>query len=133
MTYDLLLRRWKTLGIERIVSEIATTLTAADDECYVRVAEFCQLVSSSALLIRVAFLLLNLSLLLFGRHWGDSTTMIELGIVFRDLKEIGQSLPVYRYQGTVIRFSQTAKMWNASARYGFEMASIPMFQAPYAQ
>ena len=45
MTYDLLIRRWLRIEIKRIISEIATTLTAADDECYINVAEFCKLVS----------------------------------------------------------------------------------------
>jgi hypothetical protein len=45
VTYDLLFRRWPRLEIERIVSEIAATLTAADDECYVYIAELCKLVS----------------------------------------------------------------------------------------
>ena len=44
-TYDLLFRWWPRLEIERIVSEILTTLTAADDECYVYLAELCKLVS----------------------------------------------------------------------------------------
>jgi hypothetical protein len=41
----LLFRRWPRLEIERIVSKILTTLTAADDECYINVAELCKLVS----------------------------------------------------------------------------------------
>jgi hypothetical protein len=45
MTYDLLFRRWLRLEIERIVSEIATTLTPTDNECYVYVTELCKLVS----------------------------------------------------------------------------------------
>ena len=44
-TYDLLLRGWPRLEIERIVSKILTTLTAADDECYVYLAELCKLMS----------------------------------------------------------------------------------------
>jgi len=44
-TYDLLFRGWPRLNIERIVSKILTTLAAADDECYVYLAEPCQLVS----------------------------------------------------------------------------------------
>jgi hypothetical protein len=44
-TYDLLFRGWPRLEIERIVSKILTTLTTADDECYVYLAELCKLVS----------------------------------------------------------------------------------------
>jgi hypothetical protein len=45
VTYNLLFRRWPKLEIERIVSEIAATLTVVDDECYVHIAELCKLVS----------------------------------------------------------------------------------------
>ena len=37
-TYDLLFRQWPRLETERIVSEILTTLTTADDEYYVYLA-----------------------------------------------------------------------------------------------
>lgn len=42
---DLLLRGWPRLEIERTVSKILTTLTAADEECYVYLTELCNLVS----------------------------------------------------------------------------------------
>jgi hypothetical protein len=44
VTYDLLFRWWSRHEIERIVSEIPTTLTAADD-CYVHIAKLCKIVS----------------------------------------------------------------------------------------
>ena len=44
MTCDLLFRRWPGLEIDRIVREVATSLTVTDDEGYVNIAELCQLV-----------------------------------------------------------------------------------------
>ena len=45
VTYNLLFRRWPRLEIDRIVSEITTTLAAADNECYVNIAELYELMS----------------------------------------------------------------------------------------
>ena len=42
--FNLLFRWWPRLEIDRIVSEITTTLAAADNECYVNIAELCQVV-----------------------------------------------------------------------------------------
>jgi hypothetical protein len=45
VTYDLLFRRWPRLEIDRIVSEVTTSLTVIDSKYYINVVEFCKLVS----------------------------------------------------------------------------------------
>jgi hypothetical protein len=55
MTYDLIFRRWLRLEIDRIMSEITTTLAAADNDCYVYIAELCKLVIQGQLLAIAGF------------------------------------------------------------------------------
>jgi hypothetical protein len=44
VSYDLLFRRWPRLEIDRIISEVTASLTVADNEGYINIAELCQLV-----------------------------------------------------------------------------------------
>ncbi len=40
----MLFRRWSRLEIDRIISEVTASLTVADNEGYINIAELCQLV-----------------------------------------------------------------------------------------
>jgi Ca2+-binding EF-hand superfamily protein len=44
VSYNLLFRRWPRLEIDRIISEVTASLTVADNEGYINIAELCQLV-----------------------------------------------------------------------------------------
>ena len=43
-THDLLFRWWPGLEINRVIHEVTASLAATDDDGYVNIAEFCQLI-----------------------------------------------------------------------------------------